>query len=65
MKSCKYTLVIVSIIALGITVYAVRQNMRNKLEKRLVSISDAGYETAFDILYPLKRKKMKKPSSYR
>jgi hypothetical protein len=51
MKTCKPAIVIASIIAAGIMVYSVK---KNRLEKRLMSVSDAGYETAHDILFPLK-----------
>lgn len=56
MKTYKITLSIASTIAIGLLVYKLR---KTSFEKKLVNISDAGYETAFDILYP------QKPSRYK
>jgi hypothetical protein len=57
MKTCKPAFVIALIIATGIMVYSVK---KTRLGKRLVSASDAGYETAYDILFPLKKQRLKK-----
>lgn len=57
MKTYKIALGVVSAIAIGLLVYQVR---KISCEKKLLSISDAGYETAFDILYPQKTKWYKK-----
>jgi hypothetical protein len=57
MKTYKLTIIIASVIVVGITIHFIK---KNRLEKRLISISDAGYETAYDILSPLKSKRLKK-----
>ncbi len=57
MKTYKLAIVFTSIIVVGIMVYSVK---KNRLERRLISISDAGYETAYDILFPLKNQRLKK-----
>ena len=41
----------------GTTIYLLRKNNRKKHKKRLVTVSDAGYETAYDIHYPLRYKR--------
>lgn len=53
----KLVIAIASTIAVGIVVYLVQ---KNKEEKRTISIADAGYETAHDILYPLKKQRWRK-----
>jgi hypothetical protein len=58
MKTCKIAVGIASTLAIGFLVYQIR---RSSCEKKLVNISDAGYETAFDILYPQKNKWFRKP----
>ena len=45
------TIVIVSVL------YLVK---KNRMEKKLLSVADAGYETAHDVLFPLKRRRWKK-----
>jgi hypothetical protein len=59
MKTYKLIIIIVvtSVTVAGITIYSLK---KTRLERRLTSISDAGYETAYDILYPLKRQRLKK-----
>jgi len=57
MKTYKIALGIASTIAIGFLVYQFR---KNNYEKKLVNISDAGYETAFDVLYPPKIYRYKK-----
>lgn len=51
-----YTLVIglgvISLVAIGWVVGAMMQ--KNAMQKRQMRVADAGYETAYDILYPLK-----------
>lgn len=49
-----YTLIIgvVSIVAVGWMVTVLVQ--KNTLEKRQMEVADAGYETAYDVLYPLR-----------
>lgn len=51
MKKFKIALGIASTIAVGFLFYQIR---KSNTERKLESISDAGYETAFDILYPEK-----------
>lgn len=57
MKTSKITLGVVSTITLGIIIYAVASNRKHKVKRRLLDVSDAGYETAYDILYPMKPKR--------
>jgi hypothetical protein len=57
MKTYKIAIGIASIIAVGIVVHSVK---KNRLKRRLVSVADAGYETAYDILFPLKSQRLKK-----
>lgn len=53
----KLFIAVASTIAVGILIYLVQ---RNKAEKKSVTISDAGYETAHDILFPLKKQRWKR-----
>lgn len=57
MKTYKVALGVVSTIAIGVMVYHIR---KNRVGRRLIHISDAGYETAYDILYPLKSKRFRR-----
>jgi hypothetical protein len=57
MKKKELLIGIASVIALGIIIYAVK---KDKSEKRAESIADAGYETAHDILYPMRSKWFKR-----
>jgi hypothetical protein len=57
MKTYKIALSIASTIAIGLLVYQIK---KTNTEKKLVNISDAGYETAFDILYPPRNKRYKR-----
>jgi hypothetical protein len=60
MKTWKLTLGIVSTVALTlVTLYLVKMERKNRVEEKLLTISDAGYETAYDILYPLKHRRLK------
>lgn len=51
-----YTLVIglgvISLVAVGWIVGTLMQ--KNAMQKRQMQVADAGYETAYDILYPLR-----------
>ncbi len=49
----KYTLAagIVALCTVTLVVFTLR---KSKFEKKLADIADAGYETAHDVLYPLK-----------
>jgi len=60
MKTYKLAIGIASTIALGVVVYHIR---KTKYERRLNVISDAGYETAYDIIYPLKTTRFRKRSA--
>jgi hypothetical protein len=57
MKKSNLILGIISTVAIGIIIYQVS---KVKTKKRLLNISDAGYEFAYDILYPVKTKRAKK-----
>lgn len=48
---------IASTIAVGMIVYFIRKNRHDRV---LVNVADAGYETAEDILYPLRNQRLKK-----
>lgn len=48
---------IISTVAAGFILNFIR---KSRMEKRLVSVADAGYETAHDILFPLKGQRLKK-----
>jgi len=50
-------IVVASVTVAGIAIFSIK---KTKLEKRLTSVSDAGYETAYDVLYPLKSQRLKK-----
>jgi len=56
MKTYFLAVGIVSTLALGLIIYQVR---KIRVEKRLLTIADAGYETAYDVLYPIKNKRFK------
>jgi hypothetical protein len=45
---------ITSILALGLAIYLVGKTKRERMFERLDKIAEEGYETAADILYPLK-----------
>jgi hypothetical protein len=57
MKTFFVAVGIASVIAVTIVVYVAS---KNKFEGRLIKVSEAGYETAHDILFPLKSQKLKK-----
>jgi hypothetical protein len=60
MKTYRLSIILISaVIVTGIVIYSLK---KSRLEKKLISVSDAGYETAFDILYPLKSQRIKKRS---
>lgn len=51
----KYTIGITStLIAAGIVAYFLLQKNASQKKEETVAVSDAGYETAYDVLYPLK-----------
>lgn len=53
MKTYKIAIGIASTLAIGFLVYQIR---KTSFERKLINISDAGYETAFDVLYPKRTK---------
>ncbi|MEJ7736345.1 MAG: hypothetical protein WKF97_02865 [Chitinophagaceae bacterium] len=57
MKTYKLAFGIVSTLAISVIIYQVR---KTKVEKRRITISDAGYETAYDVLYPVKTKRFRR-----
>ncbi|MEO5999721.1 MAG: hypothetical protein ABIN89_23195 [Chitinophagaceae bacterium] len=57
MKTYKIALGIAATLVIGFLVYQLR---KNSFEKKLINISDAGYETAFDVLYPPKTHRCKR-----
>ncbi|HZF64097.1 MAG TPA: hypothetical protein VEZ55_06430 [Chitinophagaceae bacterium] len=57
MKTSRIIFGVASLIAVGILVYSVVR--KNKAEEQLIEVADAGYETAHDVLYPLKKGKQR------
>ena len=58
MKTRHIAIALVSTIAVSaVVLYMLR---RNREEKKLIDVADAGYETAHDILYPLQTRKSKR-----
>ena len=56
------TLALIATLAVGTAVvYFMR---KNRDERRLIDIADAGYETAHDVLYPLKKGRWKRQQGY-
>jgi hypothetical protein len=55
MKKYIVILGVTSTVVAGVVIY--NHIRKSKLERKLVSVSDAGYELAYDILYPLKPKR--------
>jgi len=45
---------ITSVLALGLTIYIIGKTRKDRMWERLDKIAEEGYETAADILYPLK-----------
>ena len=55
----KYTIGIAStLVAASLLAYFLIQ--KNASQKKLDSIADAGYETAYDVLYPLKKQRLRR-----
>ena len=51
----KWTIGITStLVAAGLVAYLLIQKNVSQQQKRRDSVADAGYETAYDVLYPLK-----------
>lgn len=57
MKKISLTIGIVSVVATVIIIYSVKTRKKQRTVKQLVTVSDAGYETAYDVLYPIKYKR--------
>jgi hypothetical protein len=57
MKNSKLTIGILSTVAAGLITYLLVK--RSLLHKRLLRVSEEGYETAYDVLYPLNKRKAK------
>jgi hypothetical protein len=53
-KGDKLLIGITSVLALGLAIYLVGKTKRDRMWERLDKIAEEGYETAADILYPLK-----------
>jgi len=58
MKATKKIITGIGLIsAVGLIIYMVRRNKKNRMQKQ---VSDHGYETAHDILFPPKSKRRQK-----
>lgn len=51
---------ITSVLAIGLAIYLVAKTKKDRMWERLDKIAEEGYETAGDILYPLKDSWLKK-----
>ncbi len=61
----KITIGITAIAAVGVIIYVARKRRQKRIFTRLDRIAEEGYETAGDILYPLKHTRSRKnPYSY-
>ena len=45
---------ITSLLAIGLTIYIAGKTKKDRMLQRLDKIADEGYETAADVLYPLR-----------
>lgn len=59
MKIVRIAFGVISTLAVGLIIYIVASDLKHKAKRRLLDVSDAGYETAYDILYPIKPKRFK------
>ena len=57
MKKYQLILGIVSTVVIGVIIYEIN---KSRAKRRLLNVSDAGYEFAYDILYPVKTKRPKR-----
>lgn len=57
---------ITSVLAVGLAIYIAGKTKKDRMLQRLDKIADEGYETAADVLYPLKNPWIKRyrPSNY-
>jgi hypothetical protein len=60
MKLRNKTLLVTATIALGVITFVYLKKQKEKEAKMLDTIADEGYETAGDILFPLKPKRIRK-----
>jgi predicted nucleic acid-binding protein len=51
---------IIAIGAVGLIIYATHKSTTRRTERILDQVAEEGYETAHDILYPLKAQRLKK-----
>lgn len=56
-KTILITSIIAAGVATGVTIYLFRKNRSAKKSSRQERVSDEGYETAEDILYPLRNRR--------
>ncbi len=57
----KYTIGIAStLVAAGIVAYLLLQKNALQKKQETVAVSDAGYETAYDVLYPIKKTRFRR-----
>ncbi|MEI6950325.1 hypothetical protein V9K67_24300 [Paraflavisolibacter sp. H34] len=57
MKKNTLAIGVASVVAVGVIAYFIR---KSQVRKKRVTIADAGYETAHDILFPLRDPKKKR-----
>ena len=58
-KTILITSIVAATVATGVTIYLYRRNRSNNRVKRTERVANEGYETAEDILYPLRNRKRK------
>jgi hypothetical protein len=56
-KTILITSIIAAGVATGVTIYLFRKSRSNKNSNRKERVSDEGYETAEDILFPLRKRR--------
>ena len=60
MNRKKWAVLVTSAVAVGIAIYLLQKNRtEQKQKRRQMRVSDEGYETAEDILYPLRNQRRK------
>ncbi len=62
MKNKNITIGIASTIAavgIGVAIYLIKRNQFQKAQEE-IAVADAGYETAYDVLYPMSNYRRKK-----
>jgi len=58
-KTIIITSIVAATVATGVTIYLYRRNKSFNRFKRTEQVANEGYETAEDILYPLRNRKRK------